>query len=120
MKMSNLEVAYQYLQRQAEPVSFVEIWEYVCEEKKYTSEERDSLISNFYTNLSLDGRFVQSNENTWTLRSRVKFEEIKKALNSVYADEDLKQEDDVIVSDEDNVDEDETIVEEEESEEESE
>ena len=40
----------------------------------------------FYTNLSLDGRFVTLGENEWDLRSRQKYEKVHIDMNDVYSD----------------------------------
>ena len=43
-------------------------------------------ISFFYTNLTLDGRFVNVGENKWNLRERVTFDKIHVDMNEFYAD----------------------------------
>ena len=53
--------------------------------KILTPEEMENIdedISFFYTNLTLDGRFVNVGDNKWNLRERVKFENGVKAIVS--------------------------------------
>ena len=49
----------------------------------------------FYTNITLDGRFITVGENRWDLRSRHKFDEVHIDMNDIYADdeEDASEED---------------------------
>lgn len=51
-------------------------------------EDEDELLkiaSRFYTDLTLDGRFVIKGENTWVLREHEKFENVHIDMNEIYA-----------------------------------
>lgn len=85
-KLSNLSLAYDYLYEAKESKKFADIWQYICEKQEFTKEEIEKTISVFYTNLSLDGRFVLLGENVWDLRSRQSFDKVNIDINSVYAD----------------------------------
>ena len=54
-------------------------------------EENESL---FYTNITLDGRFITVGENRWDLRSRHKFDEVHIDMNDIYADDEEDTSDD--------------------------
>ena len=41
----------------------------------------------FYTNITLDGRFITVGENNWDLRSRHKFSDVHIDMNDIYADD---------------------------------
>lgn len=45
---------------------------------KKKKNEKESL---FYTNITLDGRFITVGENNWDLRSRHKFDEVHIDMN---------------------------------------
>ena len=45
-------------------------------------------MSKFYTQLSLDGRFITLTDNFWDLRSRHKFEQVHLDMIDAYSDED--------------------------------
>ena len=55
-------------------------------------EEKDEKESLFYTNITLDGRFITIGENNWDLRSRHKFDEVHIDMNDIYTDEDEESE----------------------------
>ena len=59
-------------------------------------ENIDEDISFFYTNLTLDGRFVNVGENKWNLRERVTFDKVHIDMNEIYVEEEEEE-----VSDED-------------------
>lgn len=90
LKRSLLDYAYDYLVNSAakEPKTFKEIYEYVCESAGLTEEEARKNISKFYTNLTLDGRFLTLGENIWDLRENQTYENVNIDMNAVYADDD--------------------------------
>lgn len=51
-----------------------------------SQEELTSIASRFYTDLTLDGRFVIKEGNTWVLREYVKYEDVHIDMNEVYKD----------------------------------
>ena len=58
-----------------------------------SKEDVDARISQFYTNLSLDGRFVVLQDNYWELRERVPFEKVHIDMNDAYNDVEEAEED---------------------------
>lgn len=86
MPKSLLDLTYEFISAQSEPVSFAKICEYIAKESDLTKEELDKKISRFYTNLVLDGRFVTLGENTWDLRSRHTFDKVHIDMKDVYSD----------------------------------
>ena len=60
--------------------------------KDFDEEEKDEKESLFYTNITLDGRFITIGENNWDLRSRHKFDEVHIDMNDIYTDEDEESE----------------------------
>ncbi len=86
MTKSNLDVAYDLISSKSEAVSFKDIWEEVVRVQGYDQELARRLMGQFYTNLSLDGRFVTLGENTWDLRSRHTFDKVHIDMNDVYSD----------------------------------
>lgn len=90
MSKSLLDLAYDFISKQKEPVSFAQICEYVAKEAGLNKEDADKKISRFYTNLMLDGRFVTLGENTWDLRSRHTFDKVHIDMKDVYSDVEAK------------------------------
>lgn len=73
-RKSLLDYAFEYIQKQDHPVSFKEIWNYVVTEANLSPSEVANKIGQFYTNLTLDGRFVNLNgSNNWYLKEKVEF-----------------------------------------------
>lgn len=86
MTKSNLDVAYDFISSQPEAVSFTELWAEVTRVQQLDEFQAKRLMGQFYTNLSLDGRFVTLGENTWDLRSRHTFDKVHIDMNDVYSD----------------------------------
>jgi DNA-directed RNA polymerase subunit delta len=85
-KKSMIDVAYELTLKKKKAIDFQKLWKEVSEVKGYTEEEMEEHQSLFYTNITLDGRFITTGENKWDLRSRHKFEEVHIDMNDIYAD----------------------------------
>ena len=96
---SMCNVAYEILKEVNEKVAFNALWETVCDKLGINEEDKKNLISNFYTQLTLDGRFMFLDENYWDLRINHTFDEFSDDSYDSYSDdeedvEDLIDEDD--------------------------
>lgn len=89
---SNLDVAYELILRSDDPVEFKDIWAEIVKVQGLDEETANRTIGQFYTNLSLDGRFVTLGENVWDLRVRHKYEKVHIDMNDVYRDIEITQE----------------------------
>ena len=90
---SKTDIAYRLLSKRKKERNFYDLWEEVKAElaKVVEPEELENIdedISFFYTNLTLDGRFVNVGENKWNLRERVTFDKVHIDMNDIYAEED--------------------------------
>ena len=85
-KMSFVDTAANIVTKEGKEVSFAALWTAVCEELGLTEEEKRAKVAYFYTQLTLDGRFVTLGENVWDLRERHEFEKVHIDMNDVYAD----------------------------------
>lgn len=85
--MSMVDVAYELMSKKKSAVNFYKLWEEVCQMKKFDDIQKDDKESLFYTNITLDGRFITVGENNWDLRSRHKFSDVHIDMNDIYADE---------------------------------
>ena len=92
---SMVDVAFDLMTKKKKPVDFYKLWQEVSEIKGFNQEDKDENESLFYTNITLDGRFITVGENRWDLRSRQKFDEVHIDMNDIYADdeEDASEED---------------------------
>lgn len=83
---SMVDVAYSYLKGTNRKVKFNDLFNVISERIGFTEEEKENLISNFYTNLSLDGRFVTLGNNEWDLRSNQTYDKVHIDMNDIYTD----------------------------------
>ena len=90
---SMLDVALKVLIEAQKPVSFTDLWEKVKEELEITPEEEPSRIGHFYTDLSLNGRFVVLTGNIWDLRERHTYDKVHIDVNDVYTEVEESDED---------------------------
>jgi DNA-directed RNA polymerase subunit delta len=71
-------------ERKSTALPFFELLKEVGQEVGIESEdELIAIASRFYTDLTLDGRFIYKGDNGWVLRDYEKYEDIKAAYNSV-------------------------------------
>ena len=93
---SKTDIAYRLMSKKKKERNFYDLWEDVKAElaKVVDPEELvniDEDISFFYTNLTLDGRFVNVGDNKWNLRERVTFDKVHIDMNDIYAEEDEEE-----------------------------
>ncbi|MFT4415357.1 DNA-directed RNA polymerase subunit delta [Fredinandcohnia humi] len=112
-EMSMLEVAYEIFLSRKDAITFQELIEEVKKQLELSDEELRARISQFYTDLNVDGRFITLGDNRWGLRTWYPYEQIdeevthtvkpkkKKAKKKVADDDDLIDFDDL---DEDDLD----------------
>ncbi len=91
---SMLDIAYDILAAKNAPIAFKEMWDTIVKTQELSEEEGRKKISRFYTNLSLDGRFVTLGENMWDLRSHHTFDKVHIDMNDVYRDVETISDDD--------------------------
>ena len=98
MSVRTIDVAYDYLKKEKHSVSFKELWQVVRQTLKFDDSQSKRKISQFYTDLSLDGRFTALDNNEWDLKSNHKFEEVFINTASL-VDEDGDDDDAILESD---------------------
>lgn len=102
MNQSRTDVAYTLLKEQKQGMAFSDLWYQICEDLKINEDDRNDLISQFYTDLSLDGRFIGLEENVWTLREFESFDKVHIDMNDIYSsDDEIIEIDEVVVAAED-------------------
>ncbi len=83
---SMIDTAYSTLTASEGPISFKELWGKIKETLEIGPDEEASRIGHFYTDISLDGRFVEGKDNTWNLRSRTPYDNVHIDMSDVYTD----------------------------------
>ena len=93
---SKTDIAFRLMSKKKKERNFYDLWEdvkaelaKVCDPEELENIDED--ISFFYTNLTLDGRFVNVGENKWNLRERVTFDKVHIDMNDIYAEEDEEE-----------------------------
>lgn len=113
-QMSMVDVAYELMLKKKKEVEFSKLYTEVSEIKGFSQEESEKNQSLFYTNITMDGRFITLGENRWDLRERHKFENVNIDMNDIYADyqddeESDEDDEDKDLDEEENEDEDDGI-----------
>lgn len=85
-QMSMVDVAYELMKKKKKEVEFAKLYKEVSEIMGFSEEEAEEKESLFYTNITIDGRFITVGENRWDLRERHKFENVHIDMNDIYAD----------------------------------
>lgn len=83
---SMVDVAYSILKERNSITRFHDLFAAVAEKLEMTEEQKIEAISPFYTNLSLDGRFVTLGDNEWDLRVNQTYDKVHIDMNDVYTD----------------------------------
>ena len=91
LKRSMVEVGYELLEKKPGPQKFNKFWNEVSEVLGLDENEAEEYVSDFYTNLSLDERFVLLEDNTWDLRERQSFDKVHIDMNDIYSEIDEEE-----------------------------
>ena len=91
LKRSMVEVGCELLAKKQGPQKFNKFWEEVSQVLGLDEDEANENISNFYTCLTLDERFVLLEDNTWDLRERQSFDKVHIDMNDVYSEIDEEE-----------------------------
>ena len=83
---SMVDVAYSVLKDLNKITRFCDLYSEVAIRLELTEQEKEDRISQFYTGLSLDGRFVTLGDNEWDLRSNQTYDKVHIDMNDVYSD----------------------------------
>lgn len=89
------DVAYDIMSKKKRSVPFSKLWEEVAK----ACDASNDYIAQFYSDLTLDSRFVSLKENKWDLKERRKFEETHIDIKEIEIDDD--DEEDLIIEDDD-------------------
>ena len=86
---SLLDYGFDVLSASKEPVKFIDLFNKALDLSGLELSDADLKIrmSKFYTQLSLDGRFITLTDNYWDLRSRHVFEQVHLGMIDAYSDD---------------------------------
>jgi DNA-directed RNA polymerase delta subunit len=110
LQRAMVEVAYELLSKKQGPQKFNRFWYEVCDVLSLTGEDRERMISSFYTKLTLDERFVLLEDNMWDLRERQSFDKVHIDMNDIYSEIEDEEKEMEIEKEEDSAYDDEPII----------
>ena len=76
MSIRAIDVAYNCLLNQKDGMTFKDLWSIVRDQLGYSETIANKKVSQFYTNLSLDGRFASLENNVWNLKAHCKYNDV--------------------------------------------
>lgn len=97
MAKSMVDIAFDLLKANKQEMSFIDLWDEVSQKKGFSRAKADELIGQFYSDLTLDNRFVQRKENRWGIRSHYKFDDVVIRTDNIIIEEDEEEEEIVVV-----------------------
>lgn len=105
MSLKVIDIAYNKLLNAKEGMSFKELWISVNDELGYDGKIASRKKSQFYTDLTLDGRFIMLENNIWNLKTRCKYQQVEVKEDEYEEIEDYDDEDEDEFDDEEDEDE---------------
>ncbi|MCQ2799157.1 MAG: DNA-directed RNA polymerase subunit delta [Bacilli bacterium] len=79
------DCAYDEITTACSALTFADLYARVAAALEMTEEEKKAHIGAFYTDLTLDGRFVALTDNNWDLRERHTYEKVHISISEVYS-----------------------------------
>lgn len=76
MSKPMVDIAYELLSKKKKAMTFLKIWEDIATIAGLSEQQKEDNIAQFYTDVSLDERFVHVGDNKWDLRSRHTYKEV--------------------------------------------
>lgn len=101
MGKSKTDIAYEIVKESNGSIYFHTLWEQVSDIAKLSHEEAKEKISYFFTDLSLDGRFITLGDNVWDLRERHAFDKVHIDMNDIYSSDEVIEGEDGVIEKED-------------------
>ncbi len=86
---SLIDFGFDVLNASKDPIKFIDLFNEAVKLSglELSEQEKKVKMSKFYTQLSLDGRFITLTDNFWDLRSRHVFEQVHLDMIDAYSDE---------------------------------
>mgnify|MGYP006379730319 FL=1 len=81
-EMSLIEVAFEILKEKKQAVSFQDLVKEIANVQQISAEKIQHKISQFYTDLNVDGRFSTTGENRWGLKEWYPIEQVEDEMTN--------------------------------------
>ncbi|MFC7062276.1 DNA-directed RNA polymerase subunit delta [Halobacillus seohaensis] len=79
-EISMIELATVILQEEREAIDFNKIFERIAKLKNFSEKQKEEYISQFYTDLNIDGGFMTIGTNRWGLKSWYPVEQMEEEI----------------------------------------
>lgn len=93
MKKSMIDVAFEVMTKKKKAIAFVKLWDEVTQALEMNEMQKEEAIAHFYSDLSLDTRFLHVGDNKWDLRNRHTFNETVIDTSSLIIDDEVEEAD---------------------------
>lgn len=90
--MSMIKVANKVLADEKKEMNFIDLFNKVATIKNLTESEKTNFLSNFYTDLNVDGRFTTLGSNLWGLKRWYPVDQTSEKLLAESRKRDLEEE----------------------------
>ncbi len=87
-----VDAAYEILELNSSAMEFPLLWDALCNLEKLTELQQEELIADFYTDISVDARFVNLGNNKWDLRKNHYFNEVYVNTDEILVDDGSEEE----------------------------
>ena len=91
LNKSNVDVAFDIVKEEG-PIAFNDLWKKIVEIQSLDVASQEKIEGSIYTQILLDGRFINVGDNTWDLRTKHTFEEATLDTNECYTEEEDEDE----------------------------
>lgn len=92
MKKSMIEIAFQVVNEHEGSIPFIELYQEVSKEMGFNPTQFEDNIAQFYTDLSIDGRFLNLAGNHWDLKKRHTYSESVMDTDKIALDDEETEE----------------------------
>lgn len=91
-----IDVAYDLMKPKKKAMPFIKLWDELCQIACFTKAQQEDKIAQFYSDLSLDDRFVNVGNNRWDLKERHTYQEVVINTEDIIIEEDSEEDDEYI------------------------
>lgn len=92
MKKSMIEIAFQVVNEHDGSIPFIELYQHVSKEMGFNETQFEDNIAQFYTDLSIDSRFLNLAGNSWDLKKRHTYSESVMDTDKIAIDDEETEE----------------------------
>lgn len=105
MSGSMTDMAHQILSRSPQAVPFLPLYQEVSDSLGFSKAQYEKNIAHFFSDLSLDTRFVSRPNNNWDLKQRHATKDIRINIDDLILDDEEEEEEAALEASEENIDE---------------